>query len=133
MEAKQCATKQPVDHWEKQKGNKIPGDKWKQKHDDPKPMGCSRSTSTREVYSNSLTSGKRKISKQPNLAPKGTGEKRTKSTASRRKEILKILAEINEKQMKKTIEKMNETKSWFFENIKLIKLFQEKMGESSSQ
>ena len=35
--------------------------------------------------------------------------------------------------MKKTIEKMNDTKSWFFEKIKLIKLYQEKMGESSSQ
>ena len=76
---------------------------------------------------------KKKNLKQPKLTPKGTGEKRTKSKVSRRKEILKILAEINEKQMKKTIEKMNETKSWFFENIKLIKLFQEKMGESSSQ
>ena len=42
------------------------------------------------------------------------------------------IPEINEKQMKKTIEKMNETKSWFFEKIKLIKLFQEKR-ESSSQ
>lgn len=33
--------------------------------------------------------------------------------------------------MKKTIEKMNETKSWFFEKIKLIKLFQEKIAQVS--
>ena len=38
---------------------------------------------------------------------------------------------MNEKQMKKTIEKMNETKSWFFEKIKLIKLFQEKIAQVS--
>ena len=34
---------------------------------------------------------------------------------SRRKEIIKIQAEINEKQMKETKVKINKTKSWFFE------------------
>ena len=33
---------------------------------------------------------------------------------SRRKEIIKIRTEINEIEMKKTTEKINETKSWFF-------------------
>ena len=36
---------------------------------------------------------------------------------SRRKEILKIRAEINEKATKWTIAKINKTKSWFFEKI----------------
>ena len=36
---------------------------------------------------------------------------------SRRKEIIKIRSEINEKEMKKTIAKINENKSWFFEKI----------------
>ena len=36
---------------------------------------------------------------------------------SRRKEIIKIQAEINEKEMKETIGKINKTKSWFFEKI----------------
>ena len=36
---------------------------------------------------------------------------------SRRKEIIKIQAEINEKQMKETKVKINKTKSWFFEKI----------------
>ena len=36
---------------------------------------------------------------------------------SRRKEILKIRAEINAKETKETIEKINKTKSWFFEKI----------------
>ena len=36
---------------------------------------------------------------------------------SRRKENLKFRAEINEKEMKETIVKINKTKSQFFENI----------------
>ena len=36
---------------------------------------------------------------------------------SRRKEVLKIRAEINEKETKETISKINKTKSWFFEKI----------------
>ena len=39
---------------------------------------------------------------------------------SRRKEIIKIRAEINEKEMKDTIAKINRTKSWFFEKINKI-------------
>ena len=41
-------------------------------------------------------------------------------TVSRRKEILKIRAEINAKETKETIEKINKTKSWFFEKINKI-------------
>ena len=36
---------------------------------------------------------------------------------SRRKEIIKIRSEINEKEMMETIAKINKTKSWFFEKI----------------
>ena len=36
-----------------------------------------------------------------------------------RKEILKIRAEINAKETKETIAKINKAKSWFFEKIKL--------------
>ena len=36
---------------------------------------------------------------------------------SRRKEILKIRAEINAKETKETIAKINKAKSWFFERI----------------
>ena len=38
-------------------------------------------------------------------------------TVSRRKEILKIRAEINAKETKETIAKINKVKSWFFEKI----------------
>ena len=39
---------------------------------------------------------------------------------SRRKEIIKIRAEINEKEIKEIIMKTNKTKSWFFEKINKI-------------
>ena len=39
---------------------------------------------------------------------------------TRRKEIIKIRSEINEKEMKETIAKVNKTKSWFFEKINKI-------------
>ena len=44
-------------------------------------------------------------------------EKMKKPRVSRRKEIIKIRAEINEKETKQTIAKINKVKSWFFENI----------------
>ena len=49
-------------------------------------------------------------------------EQQTKPKVSTRKEIIKIRAEINAREMKKTMEKINETKSWFFEKIKLTNL-----------
>ena len=39
------------------------------------------------------------------------------SKFSRMKEILKIRAEINPKETKETIAKINKAKSWFFERI----------------
>ena len=39
---------------------------------------------------------------------------------SRRKEIIKFKAEINEKETKETIAKINKAKSWFFEKINKI-------------
>ena len=39
---------------------------------------------------------------------------------SRRKEIIKIRAGINERETKETIAKINKTKSWFFEKINKI-------------
>ena len=41
----------------------------------------------------------------------------TNPRVHRRKEILKIRAEINTKETKETIGKINKTKSWFFEKI----------------
>ena len=78
----------------------------------------------------------RKIpSKQSNLIPKQQ-EKEEQSlevslvqfssvaqlclTLSRRKEIIKIRAEINQIEIKKIMAKINETKSWLFKKIKLL-------------
>ena len=63
-------------------------------------MGCSKSSSKREVYSyTSLTQETRKISnKQSNRTPKAIRERITKKPkVSRRKEIIKIRSEINER------------------------------------
>ena len=56
-----------------------PRDKWQWRHNDPKPVGCSKSSSKREVNSNtSLPQKLRKIAnEQPNLTPKATRERRT--------------------------------------------------------
>ena len=76
-------------------------------------MGCSKSSCKREVYSStSLPKETRKISsKQSNLTPKGTREEeQTKPKVYRRKEIIKIRAEINEKETKETRAKINKLK-----------------------
>ena len=64
-------------------------------------------------------------------------EEQTRPKVSRRKEIIKIRAEINEIETKKTIAKINKIKSWFFEKINkidkpLARLIKKK-GEDSNQ
>ena len=44
-------------------------------------------------------------------------KKKKKLKVSRKNEIRKIRAEINDKEMQETIAKINKTKSWFFEKI----------------
>ena len=85
-------------------------------------MGRSKSSSEREVSSNSVSPQEtRKISNKqsnPHLKQLEKEEQR-KPKVSRRKEIIKIRAKINEIEMKK-IAKINKTKSWFFEKINKI-------------
>ena len=85
-------------------------------------MGCSKSSSKREVYSNTILPQERRnvSSEQPNLTPKAIGERTKIPKVSRRKEIIKIRSEINEKEMKETIAKISKAKSWFFEKINKI-------------
>ena len=62
------------------------------KHNNSKPMGCSKSSSKKEVYSNTILPQEiRKTStRQPNFTPKATGKRRRKKTKiSRMKEIIK--------------------------------------------
>ena len=74
------------------------------------------------------------LNRQPNFTPKTTGRK----NISRRKEIIQILAEISEREMKEIIVKINKTKSWFFEKVNkidkpLARLIKKKREESNEQ
>ena len=74
-------------------------------------MGYSKSSSQREVYSNTIPPQvTRKISNKQVKLKKLKKGKQTKPKVNKRKEIIKIRAEINETEMKKTIAKINETK-----------------------
>ena len=85
-------------------------------------MGRSKSSSKREVYSSTILpqetrkASNRQLNSASKAAEKRTKTTTTKKTQSQKKEI-KIRAEINEKEMKETIAKTNETKRWFFEKI----------------
>ena len=86
-------------------------------------MGCSKSSSKTQVYSNTSLLKKQEKSQINNLTlhlKELEKEEQTKPKVSRRKEIIKIRAEINEIETKKTIAKINKTKSWFFEKINKI-------------
>ena len=48
--------------------------------------------------------------KQPNLTPKQLEKEQKNPKVSRRKEIIKIRSEINEKEMKESITKINKNK-----------------------
>ena len=65
-------------------------------------------------------------------------EEMENSRVSRRKEISKIRAEINAKETKEIIAKVNKSKSWFFVKINkvdkpLVQTRQETKGEESNQ
>ena len=99
------------------------------KHNTSKLVGFGKSSSKRKVYSNTiLLQERRKTSnRQPNITPKTTGKRRTTATktktenkVSRRKEIIKIWAEINVKEMKESVVMINKTKQCFFEKINKI-------------
>ena len=86
METKKYAIKKPGGEW--QSGNhKIPWDKWKWKYHTPKSTGCNKSSSKREVHSDSsLPKEMRKMSnKQPNLPSKWVRKIRTSKTQSQQK------------------------------------------------
>ena len=75
-------------------------------------MGFSKRSSKREDYSNTILpqETRNNSNKQPNLTPKAIRERTTTTTknpkVSRSKETIKIRAEINEIETKKTIAKI---------------------------
>ena len=54
-------------------------------------------------------------------------EEQTEPKVSRRKEIIKIRTEIKGIETKKTIKRINETKTWFFEKINKIDNFLDRL------
>ena len=85
-------------------------------------MGYSKHSPKKEVYSNTgLPQEARNIlNKQPNCTPKAARKRTTKFKPIRRKEIIMIRAEVNDIETKTTIEQINETRRWFFEQINKI-------------
>ena len=85
-------------------------------------MGCSKSSSKREVYSNTILPQETKKHWIDNLILhlKWLEKEQKIPKFSRTKEIIKIQAEIKGKEIKETIVKINKTKSWFFEKINKI-------------
>ena len=86
-------------------------------------MGCSKSSSKRDVYSNLSYLKKQETSQINNLTlhlKQLEKEEQKTQKVNRRKEIIKIRSEINEKERKETIAKINKTKCWFFEKINKI-------------
>ena len=57
----------------------MPRYKCQWKHDDSKPMGCSKSSSEREFYSNTILpqETRKTLNRQLNFTPKTTGKRRT--------------------------------------------------------
>ena len=85
-------------------------------------MGHCKSSAKGKVHSNTgIPQETRKKSNKLTLHLKQLEKEEMKNPrVSRRKEIIKIRAEINEKDTRVTIAKINKTKSWFFEKINKI-------------
>ena len=94
--------------------------KWK--HNSPKLTDAAKAILRGKFIAiQSYLKKKRKISNNITLHSKPLEkEEQTKPKVSRRKEIIKIRAEINEIETKKTMAKINETKSGFFAKINKI-------------
>ena len=86
------------------------------KQNNPKPMGHFKSSPKGKVHSNTGTPQETRKSPINNLTlhlKQLEKEEMKNPRVSRRKEILKIRAEINAKETRETIAKINKTKSCF--------------------
>ena len=85
-------------------------------------MGHCKSSAQEKVHSNTGIPQETRKSQINNLTlhlKQLEKEEMENPRVSRRKETSKIRAEINAKETKETIAKINKAKSWFFENINL--------------
>ena len=105
----------------KEEIKKHPQTKWQWKRNNPKPMVHSKSSSKSEVHRNTILPREmRKISNNLSLHLKQWEKDKQNPKLAKGKKPWR--AEINETGTKNTLAKINETKSWFFEKIKLIRL-----------
>ena len=96
---------------------------WKWKHNNPKPVGYCKSSAKGKVHSNTGLPQEMRKSQINNLTlhlKQLEKEEMKKPSVSRRREIFKMRPEINAKETKETIAKINKGKSWFFERINKI-------------
>ena len=94
--------------------------KWKWNHDNPKPMGFSKSSAKGKIHS--ITSYLKKQGKNQinNLTLHLKQLEKEEMKNPRVMKIIKVRAEINEKETKEIIAKINKTEIWFFEKINKI-------------
>ena len=88
------------------RNQKIPWNKWKWGHNNPKSVGKWESNPKREIFALQAYLKKQEKAQINNLAlylKELEKEQQTKPKVSRRKEIIKIRAEINEIECKKMI------------------------------
>ena len=86
-------------------------------------MGCSKSSSKREIYSNTIQFQETRKTSDRNLTlhlKQLEKEEEQQEKKLVEKDTIKVQAEINEKEMNETIVKINKTKSWFFQKINKI-------------
>ena len=76
-------------------------------------MGWSKNSTKREVHRNTILpqDTRTTTNTQPNFTPKTTRKRTKNSKTSRRKEIIKMWAEINEKEIKETIANKSKQKA----------------------
>ena len=96
----------------------------KMKTQQPKPMGHYKSSAKGSFIAIEAYLREQEKSQINNLTlqlKQLENEEMKNARVSRRKEILKCRAEINAKETKDTISKINKAKTWFFEKIKIDK------------
>ena len=100
--------------WDQGRNQNIPWNKWKWQQHGPKSVGHCASNPKREIHSITGLSQKQEKAQINNLnshLKEPEKEKQTKPNVSKRKEIIKITAEINEIESQQMIKKINESKS----------------------
>ena len=123
MKIKQHTPEQPMDQKRNQKGSKKYLEKNENESTTYQNLCDAEKAAIRRNYIVINAHITKKVRSQINkltLHLKELEKEQTKPKVSKRKETIKIRVETNETETRKTIEKTNETMSWFFEKINKI-------------